>query len=156
MPGYAWPNLAAMFFEQVDRLGDRPFLWAKREGVYKPLSWGDAAARVTAKTRALRMLGIKPGDRVMLVSENRPAWLIGDLAAMSAGAITVPAYITNTVADHRHILTDSGAKGVFVSNRRLAERVLDAAADAPDLKFVIAMEPPDTAPPPGVRLGKGF
>ena len=152
MPGYAWPNLAAMFFEQVDRLGDRPFLWAKREGVYKPLSWGDAAARVTAKTRALRMLGIKPGDRVMLVSENRPAWLIGDLAAMSAGAITVPAYITNTVADHRHVLTDSGAKGVFVSNKRLAERVLEAAIGAPDLKFVIAMERPDTAPPPGIRL----
>ncbi|MEK9752873.1 MAG: long-chain fatty acid--CoA ligase [Rhodospirillaceae bacterium] len=152
MSGHDWPNLAAMFFDQVDNLGDRPFVWAKREGVYKPLSWGDAAARVTAVTRALRMFGVKPGDRVMLVSENRPAWLISDVAIMSAGAITVPAYVTNTVADHRHVLTDSGAKGVIVSNRRLAERVLEAGASAPELKFVIAIEPPETEPPPGVQV----
>jgi len=152
MPADAWPNLAAMFFDQVDRMGEQPFLWAKREGVYKPLSWGDAAARVTAKTRALRMLGVQPGDRVALVSENRPAWLIGDIAIMCAGAITVPAYTTNTVADHKHILNDSGAVGAIVSTRQLAARLLEAAADAPALKFVIAIEPPESGPPPGVEL----
>ena len=153
MPGHAWPNLAAMFFDQVDRYGDQPFLWAKREGVYKPLSWGDAAARVTALTRGLRMLGVQPGDRVALISENRPAWLISDVAIMSAGAITVPAYTTNTVADHRHVLADSGAKGVIVSTRRLAERVIEAAAGIRNLKFIIAIEPPETKPPLGVLLG---
>ena len=153
MPGHAWPNLAAMFFVQVDRYGDQPFLWAKREGVYKPLSWGDAAARVTALTRGLRMLGVQPGDRVALISENRPAWLISDVAIMSAGAITVPAYTTNTVADHRHVLADSGAKGVIVSTRRLAERVIEAAAGIRNLKFIIAIEPPETKPPLGVLLG---
>ena len=58
-----WPNLAAMFYEQVDAYGDRPFLWAKREGTYKPLSWGDVAARVTPLARGLLQTGIKPGDR---------------------------------------------------------------------------------------------
>ena len=140
MPDYQWPNLAAMFFDQVDRHGDRPFLWAKREGTYKPLSWGDAAARVTPLARGLRMLGVEPGDRVVLVSENRPAWLISDVAIMATGAITVPAYITNTEADHLHILSDSGAKGAIVSTRKLAERLLPAAAKAPDLKFLISME----------------
>ncbi len=147
-----WPSLTAMFFDQVDARGDQPFLWAKRDGVYQPMSWGDAAARVTPLARGLMALGIGRGDRVMLVSENRPAWPIADLAIMSAGAITVPAYTTNTEADHLHILTDSGAKGAIVSTRRLAQRLLPAAARAPDLEFVICMELPDEAPPDGARI----
>ena len=138
-----WPNLAAMFFDQVDRFGDRPFLWAKRHGAYKALSWGDTAARVTPLARGLMALGVEPGDRVVLVSENRPAWLVADVAIMAMGAITVPAYITNTEDDHLHILRDSGAKGAIVSNRRLAEKLLPAAHKAPETEFVIAMDPPE-------------
>ncbi len=143
MPEYRWPNLAAMFFDQVDRMGDRPFLWAKRDGQYKALSWGDAAARVTAMARGLRKLGIEPGDRVVLVSENRPAWLISDIAIMASGAITVPAYTTNTEADHLHILSDSGAKAAIVSSAKLFERLRPAATKAPNLDFVVAIEMPD-------------
>ncbi len=138
-----WPNLGAMFFDQVDRLGDRPFLWAKRHGTYKALSWGDTAARVTPLARGLAALGVGHGDRVVLVSENRPAWLVSDLAIMSLGAVTVPAYITNTEDDHLHILRDSGARGVIVSNRRLAEKLLPAAMKAPEAEFVIAMDLPE-------------
>ncbi|MDA0306151.1 MAG: long-chain fatty acid--CoA ligase [Proteobacteria bacterium] len=138
-----WPNLAAMFFDQVDTFGDRPFLWAKRHGDYTPLSWGDTAARVTPLARGLLSLGIAPGDRVMLVSENRPAWLVADLAIMSIGAITVPAYTTNTPDDHLHILRDSGAKGAIVSSRQLAERLLPAAIKSPHIEFVIAMDLPE-------------
>ena len=94
-----WPNLAAMFFNQVDRFGDEPFLWTKRDGSYRPLSWGDTAARVTPLARSLRALGISAGDRVALVSESRPAWMVSDMAIMAIGAITVPAYTTNTVDD---------------------------------------------------------
>jgi long-chain acyl-CoA synthetase len=140
-----WPNLVAMFFDQVDRMGDRPFLWKKSGGNYQSLSWGDTAARITPLARGLMSLGIGPGDRVMLVSENRPAWLVADLAIMSMGAITVPAYTTNTSDDHLHILHDSGAKGAIVSTRRLAETLLAAALKSPDLEFVIAMDPPERA-----------
>ena len=101
-------NLAAMFFEQVANFGDKPFLWAKRDGKYNPLSWGDVAARVTPLARGLLQTGIEPGDRVVLVSENRPAWLIADMAIMSIGAITVPAYTTNTLEDHREFKRVSG------------------------------------------------
>ena len=95
-----WPNLAAMFYEQVDAYGDSPFLWAKREGSYKPLSWGDVAARVSPLARGLLQTGIKPGDRVVLVSENRPAWLIADMAIMAIGAI-------NNVSINRPISDDT-------------------------------------------------
>ena len=140
-----WPNLAAMFYDQVDRLGDRPFLWAKRESGYRPLSWGDTAARVTPLARGLLAQGVRPGDRVVLVSENRPAWLVGDLAIMAIGAITVPAYVTNTVEGQRHVLADSGAKGAIVSQRRLAEKVIAAAKSVPTAAFVAAMDPPPSS-----------
>ena len=122
----AWPNLAAMFFDQTRGMGERPFLWAKREGLFRPLTGRQAATMAAALGRGLRRLGVGKGDRVMLVSENRPEWLIADVAIMAAGGITVPAYTTNTTADHRHILNDTTPKVVIVSTPALAERVLPA------------------------------
>ena len=103
-------SLPAMFFEQASRLGDEPFLWSKQEGQYRAMSWAQAARDARRLALGLRSLGIARGQRVALVSENRPEWIIADLAIMSAGAITVPAYVTHTVEDHRHVLSNSGAR----------------------------------------------
>ena len=135
-----WPNLATMFFEQAARYREQPFLWRKRDDAYESLSWADVNARVTSLARGLLSLGVTDGDRVVLVSENRPAWLIADVAIMASGGITTPAYVTNTAADHRHILKDSGAKGVIVSTAKLAEKVLLGAKDIDSIEFVIVME----------------
>ncbi|MEQ8227143.1 MAG: AMP-dependent synthetase/ligase [Rhodospirillales bacterium] len=140
MSNYAWPNLAAMFYTQAADLGDRPFLWEKSDGAYKPLSWGDTAARVSQLARGLQQLGVKPGDRVVLVSENRANWLIADMAVMTVGAVTTPAYVTNNDADHLHILEDSEAVGAIVSTKRLADRLFPAAHRADTCKFVVTME----------------
>ena len=134
-------SLPAMFFEQAERLGDKPFLWAKRGGQYQPISWAAAARDVRRLARGLESLGIGRGDRVALVAENRPEWVIADFAIMSAGAITVPAYVTNTVEDHRHVFATSGAAAVIVSKPPLSARVLAAANQAETVKSVIAMEP---------------
>jgi long-chain acyl-CoA synthetase len=135
-------SLPAMFFEMARQRGDKPFLWAKHGGTYRPLSWSEAADAVGGLARGLTAVGIEPGDRVALVSENRPEWAIADLAIMSAGAVTVPAYVTNTVEDHRHILGNSGARAAIVSTAALAARLLPAAAQLPSVKTVIAIEPP--------------
>ncbi len=136
----AWPSLPALFFEKAHELADRNFLWAKKEGVYRPLTWRQTETAVKELSRGLRGLGLKHGDRVVLVSENRPEWLIADVAIMAAGAITVPAYTTNTIGDHNHILTNSGAKGAIVSTRALAAKLIPAAVDAPDCDWVISMD----------------
>src|SRR6516225_3652367 len=136
-----WRSLPAMFLEQADRRGEKPFLWAKRDGCYCPVSWVEAARDVRHLALALRSLGIGRGERVALVSENRPEWIIADLAIMSAGAITVPAYVTNTVEDHRHILANSGARAVIVSKSPLSARVLAAANQVDSVHTVIAIEP---------------
>jgi len=139
-------SLPAMFFEVAREKGARPFLWAKRDGQYRQLSWSEAAEAVERLSCGLVALGIAPGDRVVLVSENRPEWVIADLAIMSAGAVTVPAYVTNTVEDHRHILGNSGARAAVVSTAALAARIIPAAAQVPSVRTVIAMEPPGETP----------
>jgi long-chain acyl-CoA synthetase len=135
-----WPNLVTMFFRQADRFGERPLLWHRREGRYVPLTWREVAAQICMLARGLRALGVGPGDRVVLVSENRPAWMVADLAIMATRAVTVPAYTTNTEADHLHILDDSGASAVIVSTRKLARRILPAAIRCPNIRFVIAID----------------
>jgi len=135
-------NLAAMFFAQAKRLGDKPFLWTKRDGRYQPISWRAAAAEAAALARGLRGLGIQPGDHVGLISESRPEWVIADFGIMAAGAATVPSFTTNTVEDHRHVLADSGAKAVIVSTSALAHRVMPAADQIADIKNIICIEEP--------------
>ena len=134
-------SLPAMFFDQAARLGDKPFLWAKRDGRYRSISWAAAARDVRRLALGLRSLGIAQGERVGLVSENRPEWVIADLAIMSAGAITVPAYVTHTVDDHRHVLANSGARAVIVSKPPLSARVLAAANQVSTVHTVITIEP---------------
>ena len=134
-----WQSLPAMFFAQAARLRAKPFLWSKRSGQWESRSYGEVADQVRGVARGLFALGIAPGDRVALVSENRPEWTIADLAIMAIGGITVPIFTTNTVADHRHVLTHSGAKGVILSTRAMADRVLPAALEAQDLAFVVTM-----------------
>ena len=135
-----WPNLVTMFFRQADRFGERPLLWQKSKGRWTPLTWRETAVSICRLARGLSSLGIRAGDRVMLVSENRPAWFVADFAIMATGAVTVPAYTTNTEGDHLHILDNSGAAAVVVSTRALAERVLPAAFRSPDVRFVIVMD----------------
>jgi long-chain acyl-CoA synthetase len=139
-----WPNLVTMFFEQAERHGAQPFLWQKRDGAYKSWSWDKVEAQVTSLAKGLLGLGLNNGDRVILVGENRPEWMIADLAIMAAGGITTPAYTTNTADDHRHILQDSGAKGAIVSTARLAERVIKAAKGLDGFEFVIVMDDAST------------
>ncbi|MSO71653.1 MAG: long-chain fatty acid--CoA ligase [Alphaproteobacteria bacterium] len=144
-----WQTLPQVFFEKAREDGGQPLLWRKQARAWHSISRAEAAQRVSALARALIDLGVAPGDRVALIAENRPEWGIADLAIMSARAIAVPAYTTNTVDDHAHILKDSGAKLAIVSTAKLAERLLPAA-ERIGVKQVISIEP--AAAHPGVTL----
>ena len=133
-------NLIQMFLTRAAAKGDAPFLWAKQEGEWRSTSWAEARREVIALATSLRNIGLEPGDRVCLVSENRPEWLISDLAIMAAGCVTVPTYTTNTTRDHAHILGNSGAKAVIVSNQRLAKTLIPAVLTSADCHHVIGME----------------
>ena len=133
-----WRCLPAMFFDQAERLADRPLLISKHDGVWRDQSWGEVASAITKAAGGLRSLGVGHGDRVAIVSENRPEWLIADFAIMLLGAITVPAYTTSTTADHLHTLRDSGARVVLVSSAALMRKVLPASLQLPDIRAVVS------------------
>ena len=133
-------NLVALFLVRADQGGERPFLWHKRDGAWHALSWAEAARQVCLLAENLHALGLDPGDRVVLVSENRPEWCIADLAIMAAGCVTVPTYTTNTERDHLHILDNSGARAAIVSNGKLAEPLLRAIMHSGHAEHVIGME----------------
>ena len=135
-------SLPAMFFANTAEIGDRGFLWERCDGAWKPVSGAKARSDAAALSNALKSLGVVKGDRIALISENRPEWLIADIGIMAAGAISVPAYVTNQVSDHLHILGDSGAKGAIVSGPALARNLLPAAREA-GLDFIITMAPLD-------------
>lgn len=135
------PNLVSLFLDRADEQPGAPMLTAKLAGQWRTISWGEARDIVAALSAALIGIGIGRGDRVVLVSENRPEWCLADLAILAAGAITVPAYTTNTQADHTHILANSGARAVIVSGPKLGKAVLPAALATDQCRIIIGMEP---------------
>ncbi len=148
----ACTSLTAMFFQQANHMADQPFLWSKQNKIWTSLSWRSVAEQTNLMARGLQALGLSPGDRVLLIAENRPEWLIADLAIMAAGGITVPGYTSNTVTDNLHLMNNCGASMVIVSTRPLAERVIAAALSADRPPSVIAIEPLGLMQNPGVEL----
>ena len=110
------------------------------DGEWVAISWAEAARQVAGLATALKAIGLNPGDRVMLVSENRPEWCLSDLAIMAAGCVTVPTYTTNTERDHAHIIENSGARAVIVSTQKLAATLMPAVVRAANAQHVIGME----------------
>jgi long-chain acyl-CoA synthetase len=138
-------NLAALFFARAEELGDKPFLWAKRDGVWRSTSWREARDIVGRLARGLVALGVAPGDRIVIAMENRPEWALAEIAILAAGAIAVPAYTTNLAADHQHILDNVRAKAALVSTRKLAANLLPAVLRAYACEFIVAIEPSGVA-----------
>jgi long-chain acyl-CoA synthetase len=87
--------------------------------------------RVKNIALGLAAFGVRPGDRIALLSENRPEWSIADLAILSLGAINVPIYTTQAVDQIDYILSDSGSRAIFISNRRLYKHALPVLAKRP-------------------------
>ncbi len=136
-----YPNLISLFLSGVQKRGDDDFLVSKSSGEWQSISWNACRTQVAALAGALRRMGLEPGDRVMLLSENRPEWCIADLAIMAAGLVTVPAYTTNLPDDHRHIMENSEARCAIVSGDKLTKNLLPAIQSAGCVEHLITIEP---------------
>ena len=143
------PNL---FFQKALENSDKPFLWAKKEGEWKSLSWQQTEIKVKQVAAGLKYHGIVPGDKVVIVSENRPECIISDLAINTLNAITVPAYTTNTEDDHRYIIEHSDAKAVIVSNNILANRIALALNKVTSCNLLITIDEYSGFMPEGLKV----
>ncbi len=132
-----YQNIVSMFFEKSKEMKTKPYLWKKNNNIFKSLSWEDVELSVKSIARSLIDLGILKGDRVVILSENRPEWQIADLAIMSIGAITVPVYTTSTTADYSHVINHSGARCMIISSHELCVKALPAVESSADCKNII-------------------
>jgi long-chain acyl-CoA synthetase len=113
---------------------------AKRNGAWVELSYQMLADRVQDLSLGLMELGIRPGDRVAILSENRPEWAIADYACLTARCTDVPIYPTLPTKQVEYNLCDSGAVAIFVSTRHQLEKVQELRMRVPGLRHVIAFE----------------
>jgi long-chain acyl-CoA synthetase len=109
-----------------------------------PISSREFSTQVATIARCLRMWGLNRGDRVAILSENRPEWTITDFACLVCGLVVVPIYTTLTDQQTANLLRDSGARAIFVSTDRQLQKVL-AVRDQTPLEHVTVMDPVETA-----------
>ncbi len=133
-------TLTQLFFDAVAKFNRPDALQVKVGGAYRPISHSDVATRVRHAARGMIGLGAKRGDRVAILSENRPEWAIADYACLSAGFADVPVYPTLPADQIAYILKDSGAVGMFVSNRDQAEKIREIRGRVPGLQWVISFD----------------
>jgi long-chain acyl-CoA synthetase len=111
----------------------------KHDGAWIDITFADLAARAREIARGLIGLGIRPGDRVAILSATRPEWTLMDCGALCAGATVVPIYQTNSPSECRYVLEHSGSRIVFCEDAAQLAKVAEVRADCPDLEHAILM-----------------
>lgn len=127
----------ALFFDAVERFDRADALLYKVNGVWEPTSHRTVLQRVRHVALGLARLGIVAQDRVALLSENRPEWLIADYACLCSAIVDVPVYPTLPAEQIPYLLNDSGARAIFVSTADQARKVAKVRAEAPALQWII-------------------
>jgi long-chain acyl-CoA synthetase len=130
-------TLNKLFFDALEKHRKPNTLQVKRGGAYQSISSTELADRVRQVALGLRELGIKRGDRVAILSENRPEWATVDYAALTAGLTDVPIYPTLPADQIPHILNDSGAVAIFTSTEEQAAKIAQVRGQCSSLKYVI-------------------
>jgi len=133
-------TIPEIFFETAGKLGNKPALLYKRSGVYFPITYKELAEKVKVFASALEKFGVKKGERVAILSENRPEWVIADLAIMSIGAVTAPLHTTFSPTAIINVLNHCEAKILIVSNSNLLHKVLLGQNDLEYLEKIIFIE----------------
>jgi long-chain acyl-CoA synthetase len=122
------------------RFAGRPAVSFKKGGKWIVLNYDHLYERVLMAARGLRKAGVRPGDKVAILSENRVGWAIADLGIQAAGAVTVPIYATNTPGQIEYVLNHAEAKIVFVSSRLQYEKLLKVREQIPGVELAISYE----------------
>lgn len=149
------PATLVEVFEQVERVHPRSdTLNYKCDGRWVPISAAAMLKRVRAIAAGLYLLGVRPGDRVAILSESRPEWVLSDAGCMFAAAIAVPIYPTLTSPQVRYILRDCGARVLLVQNEEKLRQVSDVLAQCDAIEHIVFFETPSSATVAGISLAE--
>lgn len=136
-------SLSAMHRRTADRMGGRSALAYKHAGLYRTVSWSQYRRRADEAAAGLAALGVVPGDRVGMLSENRVEWVLADVGMLAARVVTVPMHAPLAPMQVQYELHHSDSRGVFVSNQSQADKVLDVLDSVPNLEFIVSFDPID-------------
>ncbi|HWP38891.1 MAG TPA: long-chain fatty acid--CoA ligase [Gemmatimonadales bacterium] len=133
------PTLNHLFFDAVERFSTkRAALRYKAGGAWRDITHQELARRVHHAAVGLRELGLGPGDRVAILSANRPEWAITDYACLAARCVGVAVHATLPAKQIAYILNDSGARAVFIEDQQQYAKVAAIRGEVPTLQYVIA------------------
>ncbi len=129
-------TLNDIFFSTLERNLDRVMLY-RENGKWLPISAAEFGRNVVRTAHALHAQGIRPGDRVAILSENRPEWSTADMAILLLKAVTVPLYTTLTPEQTAFILSDAGCRAIFLSSDQHLHKVLSVLPQTPIENIVV-------------------
>lgn len=144
-------SLATMILERTVRYGAKRALRHKASKQWEDISWQNFGERIVLAAKGLAALGFRAGDRLAILSDNRPEWPIIDLACLYLGGVDVPLYLTSTPKDTTYILKDAGVSFIAVAGREQLAKVLKIASDLPALTHLILL---DEGPKDETHLGQ--
>jgi long-chain acyl-CoA synthetase len=134
-------TVASRVRERAQQMPDRIALREKDFGIWQQVTWADYWERAELVGHALLALGIQPGDRVAVPSENRREWLYADIGAVAVRAVTVGLYPTNPAAEVAYLLSHSGARVLIAEDQEQVDKALEVLDQLPDLEKIVYLEP---------------
>jgi long-chain acyl-CoA synthetase len=147
-------NVAAALLDGMAARADQPARLVHDGTGWSPSTHGALRDTILRAAAGLSSLGVGPGDRVGLVADCGPWWIVGDLAILAAGGADVPRGSDTTPAELARILEHSGAKGVLTVGEAATRRVLEAPGARARLSFVVRLDAPRDGVPDGVLSGE--
>ena len=133
-----YPNLCTMHRSQCGVLGPRTALRYKRNGLYHEVTWSDYRWMADRAAAGLIELGVRHGDRVAILSENRYEWMVADQAILSTGAADVPLHAPLAPRQVEYQVGHSESRGIIVSNQEQADKVFEVLSALPNLEFLVS------------------
>jgi len=133
-------SLPEALFRTAETHAASPAQWYREQGEYLPVTYAQLATRIRHVASGLIRAGLKKGDRIGLLMENRPEWAVVDYAILSIGAVTVPLYCSYRPQDISYVLNDSGAVAIVTSGGKLLRDLLIAVETCSHVKHVYAIE----------------
>lgn len=133
-------TLNQIFQETVAKHGAKVALRYKDNKIFRDITYRELGQRVKEMASGLAAMGVGKGDKVALLSENRPEWAITDLAVLSLGGVVVPIYPTLPAAQVAYIVENSEAKALVVSDGKQLKKAIEARKELPGLQFLVTMD----------------
>ncbi len=136
-------HIIPMFLNRAETYGTKEvFRYKDKNGKYQSLNWSELRDKVERLCAALEAAGVKNGDMVGIYSQNKPQWIITDLAVMALGGVVVPFYATATKDQLRYIINETNMKVLFAGDQPQLDNALDLAAPETTLEKIICFEKP--------------